>query len=304
MIDIVQFSKKKLVWQWVMIFAGCFLISVAFAFFITPYKIIPGGVYGLGIVLNHIFPGVMVGTFGLLLDIPLLLIAMRIFGAKFGLKTIVCGVLTPVMMNILTVLVGSDPATMLGGAINLSDDVLLSCLFGGLLLGTGLALIFKTHATSGGTDIVAMIVTRYTGINLARSILLVDSAVVMVGLAVFGDWRIPLYSIVTVFVASKMIDYLIEGASTDKLLFILSDRNEEIKKLILEDMDRGGTFIRSQGMYTAKDRDMIFVVVSRREVTLVLGFIKKVDPAAFVVVVDANETLGDGFKTFNDKFGE
>lgn len=284
--------------QWIYLAVGALLIAAAFVLFITPYRIVPGGVYGMGVVLNYLFPAIQVGTYGLSMDIPLLLIAFRIFGARFGTKTIVAAVLTPLVMDVMTLLIGSDPATMLGGKIDLSNDVLLSCIFGGTLLGAGIGIILKTHATSGGTDIVAMIVSKYLHVPISRAVLYVDSLVVLFGLVVLGDWKLPLYSLVTIFVSSRVIDYIVDGGSGDKLLFILSEKHDEIRDFILDGLDRGGTYIKASGMYTGDDKEMVFVVVSRREVSLLRDRIRQVDPEAFMIVVDAHETLGEGFKTF------
>lgn len=293
------FSKKWIL-LWIYILGGSFLLACGFVLFITPYNIIPGGVYGIGIILHNFFPNIKVGTFGLFMDIPLLLLAFRLFGAKFGSKTIVAALLTPIMMNALTHFVGENPATMLNGHINLSDDVLLSAIFGGLLIGAGLGLILKTHATSGGTDIIAMIVAKYAKIPFSRSMLIVDSAIVVIGLIVFGDWLLPLYSIVTIYVYVKTIDYMLEGANSDKLIFIISEKHEKIREFILNNLQRGGTYIKSSGIYTGKDKNMIFLVISRKEVSLVKDCLKEVDPEVFMVVVDAHEIVGDGFKNLNN----
>lgn len=284
--------------QWLYVVVGAALLATAFVLFITPYRIVPGGVYGMGVVLNYLFPKIQVGTYGLSMDIPLLIVAFRIFGTRFGTKTIVAAVLTPLIMDTMTLLVGSDPATMLGGKIDLSDDVLLSCIFGGALMGAGVGLILKTHATSGGTDIVAMIVSKYLHMPISRAVLYVDSLVVLFGLVVLGDWKLPLYSLVTIFVSSRVIDYIVDGGSGDKLLFILSKKHDKIRDYILDGLERGGTYIKASGMYTGADKEMIFVVVSRREVPLMRDRIREVDPEAFMIVVDAHETLGEGFKTF------
>lgn len=130
--------------------------------------------------------------------------------------------------------------------------------------------------------------------------LLVDSLVVIFGMVVLGDWRLPLYSLVTIFVTTRVIDFIVDGASYDKLLFIISDRNDDIREYILEKMGRGGTFIKSSGMYTGAGREMIFLVVSRSEVSAIKGMIKEIDPQSFVVIVDAHQTYGDGFKAFPD----
>lgn len=284
--------------QWLYVVIGALLLASSFVLFITPYRIVPGGVYGMGVVLNYLFPRIQVGTYGLSMDIPLLLIAFRLFGARFGTKTIVAAVLTPILMDAMTLLIGSDPATMLGGKIDLSNDVLLSCIFGGVVMGAGIGLILKTHATSGGTDIIAMIVSRYIHIPISRAVLYVDSLVVLFGLIVLGDWRLPLYSLVTIFVSSRVIDYLVDGGSGDKLLFILSDRHDQIRDFILQRLERGGTYIKASGMYTGAEKEMIFVVVSRREVSQIRDQVREVDADAFMIVVDAHETLGEGFQTF------
>lgn len=300
--DNVPFSRKWLT-SWAMIFGGSIAIAIGFVFFINPYNIVPGGVYGLGIILHSIFPNIKVGTFGLMFDIPLLITAVWVFGSQFGIRTIVVAIVTPLLMNLFTWLCGEDPATMLGGHINLNDDMFLAALFGGVVSGTGLGLVFKANATSGGTDVVSMIVSRFLHLPLSRSIMLVESVIVIIGLLAFGDWKLPLYSIITIFVQTKMIDYIIGGASSDKLLFIISERHEDIRRYLLDKLERGGTYIRANGMYTDADKRMIFVVISRRELALVQSYIKDVDPAVFMVVVNAHETLGDGFKKLSEKIG-
>lgn len=283
---------------WLLLVTGSLVMSAGFVLFMNPYQVVPGGVYGLGIVLHSLFPQIQVGTYGLMCDIPLLLIGLKVFGRRFGMKTIISALMIPLMMNTMTWLIGSTPETIFRGNMDLSHDMFLVCIFGGVLIGTGLGLIIKTHATSGGTDIIAMLLSRYARMPFSRGVLLVDSLVVLFGMIVLENWRLPLYSLVTIFVTTRMIDFIVDGASYDKLLFIISDRQDEIKRFILENMGRGGTFIKSTGMYTGQTRDMIFLVVSRSEVSLVKSKVKEIDPAAFVVVVNAHETFGDGFKPF------
>ena len=286
--------------SWFCVILGSVILSAGFVLFMNPYRVVPGGVYGTGIVLYALVPSVQVGTFGLMLDIPLLLIGLKVFGRMFGVKTVCSALLIPVVMNGMTYLIGENPATMFGGNMNLSQDMFLVCIFGGVFLGCGTGLIIKGHATSGGTDIIAMLLTRYTRMRFSRAILLVDSCIIVFGMVVLGDWRLPLYSLVTIFVTTRVIDFIVDGASYDKLLFIISDRNDDIREYILEKMGRGGTFIKSSGMYTGAGREMIFLVVSRSEVSAIKGMIKEIDPQSFVVIVDAHQTYGDGFKAFPD----
>lgn len=317
-------SVTSLAWwrDMALIFFGCFVVSAGFVFFINPYNFVPGGVYGLGIVLHNIFPTVQVGTFGYMFDIPLLITGLLIFGRQFGGRTFLASCLIPGIMNILSTLVyptkealqALDPAQLLGGAVNLSDHLMLACLFGGSVLGLGLGLVVKGSATTGGTDIVAMIINRFFKIKFSRGVLLVDSIVVLAGLIVIGfgvglddgvetgGWLLSLYSLICIFVASRVIDYAIDGASYDKLLFIISnDHSEELREYIIKDMDRSATYLKASGMYSRDDKEMIFLVVSRREVSQVQRKIKEIDPAAFLVVTDAYDTFGEGFKPFPEK---
>lgn len=302
--DIKSFRlTSKDIKQYLFIMLGAVLISSAFVLFITPYKIVPGGVYGAGIALNYLFPSVQVGTWGLLLDIPLMVLAFIFLGGHLGLKTVFAALLLPLVMNFMTDLIGSDPATMFGGAIDLSDDILLACMFGGVILGAGGSFILRSHATSGGTDIIAMLISKFAHIPIARALLMIDSLVVVFGLIVLGDWKIPLYSLVTIYVCIKVIDLLLEGGSSDKLIYIISDHHDKIRTYIIDDLGRGGTYIKSAGMYTKADKEMIFVVISRREVPLIKDFVHSIDKEAFMVVVNAHETLGDGFKAYEKHIG-
>ena len=296
-----QLYSKQWWLSWISILIGCTLVAAGFVFFATPYKIVPGGVYGLGVVLHHLIPSIKVGTFGFMFDIPLLLIGTRVFGKMFGARTIIAAILTPTIMNLLTMIVGDNPTIMLGGKADLTNDMIIACIFGGVLLGAGVGLVIKHGGTTGGTDIVAMLLNKYTRLPIARGVLIGDSLVVIFGMIVLGDWRLPLYSLVTIFVSARVIDYVIDGASYDKLLFIISEKHEQLKKFILEDLERGATYIKSSGMYTKNDKDMIFLVISRRELSAVQNKIKEIDPDSFLVVVDAHETYGDGFKSFQEK---
>ena len=280
----------------------------------------PGGVYGMGIVLHNIFPSVQVGTFGYMFDIPLMLISMLVFGGGFGTRTVLAARYTPGFMNVLTRLgypnpeavESLDPSLLLGGRLDLSNDLLLTCVIGAVVIGIGQGIGVRQQATTGGTDIVGMLLQKFAGIKFSTGILLADGFVVLSGLAVIGfgigtdeaaanGWMLTLYSLITIYISSRVIAYLLDGASYDKLLFIISDHHEELKRFIIDDLDRSATYIKSKGMYTDSLRDMIFLVVSRKEVRLVQHKIKEIDPKAFVVVTDAYETFGEGFKQFPEK---
>lgn len=299
------FSKKWFI-AYTLIVIGSFILAAGFVFFINPYNIVPGGVYGIGIVVHHLTAGMFsfwptgipIGLFGLVLNVPLTIIGIKVLGPRFGIKTIIGFVLTSVFMDLLTMVVGeNDP-------LGLADDILMACVFGGVLIGFGLGLIFKSKATSGGSDIVAMIIAKHTRLPLGQLMIYVDSVIVLFGLAVFQDWKIPLYSWIVIFITGKVIDITMQGVSYDKTLFIVSKEFELIRDKIINDLNRGGTFIPGKGMFNNSDKTIIFTVLNRRELAILEEYIHQIDPKAFVTVVDANEILGEGFKSLRDKVSE
>lgn len=285
------FSKRWLK-HYSLILIGSFILASGFVLFITPYKIVPGGVYGISIMLHHIF-GTPVGFVALLFDIPLTIIGIKILGPRFGIKTVVSFVLTAVFVDGLTYFYGTEPLV--------KDDALLSSIFGGLFIGVGLGLIFKSRATSGGSDIVAMIISKYTKLPVGQLMIAVDSAIVLIGLIVFQDWKIPLYSLIVIFITGKVIDTILEGMNYDKVLLIISDKTEEIRDKIINDLNRGGTLLNGEGLYNNYERQIVFTVVNRRETVMLQDYINTIDPNAFVTVLNANEILGNGFKSLKEK---
>jgi len=295
------FSKKWLI-DYSLIILGTFILAVSFVYFITPHKIVPGGVYGISIVVHYLTKGVFsfwpdgvpVGTFALMLDIPLIIAGIRILGPMFGVKTITGSILTAVFTDLLTWLRPQAD-------VPLVDDVLLSCIFAGVLAGFGLGLIFKSRATSGGSDIIAMIIGKYTHIQIGHLMIYVDSVIVLFGLIAFGDWAIPLYSWIVIFITGKVIDLTMEGGNYNKALLIISKQHEKIKHKILVDLNRGGTYLKGEGMYTGEEKEIIYTVVSRREVSIIKEYISSIDPDAFITVMDTKEILGEGFQKFETK---
>lgn len=308
--------------SWVGIFVGCIILAAGFVFFVNPYNFVPGGVYGASIVLHNLFPSVQVGTFGYMFDIPLLILSVIFLGSKLGIRTIVAALFTPLAMNVLSelsyptqeALESLDPSLMLGGVLDMSDHLMLACLIGATLIGIGCGLVVRNQATTGGTDIVAMFLQKYAHIRFSTGILLVDAMVVLFGLLVIGfgigtaedmtqpSWHLSFYSLIAIFVSSRVLAYVINGAKDDKLLFIISNENtNELAHFILHDMDRSATYIKSRGLYSNKEKDMLFLVVSNKEVAKVKLKIKEVDPRAFVVVTDAYDTFGEGWKSLPSK---
>ena len=288
------FSKEWFI-VYSLILLGTLIMSSGFVFFISPYKLAPGGVYGIAIMLHHLF-GLPIGIVGLALDIPLTIIGLKILGPRFGIKTVVGFVSTSLWITLLEFVWGYEPLV--------PDAELLSSLYGGALIGVGLGMVFKSRATSGGTDIIAMILAKYTRLPVGQLLIIIDSFIVLGALVAFRDWRIPLLSWLVIFLTGKIIDAIVEGTGYEKSVLIISKKHLEIRDKIINDLNRGGTYINGTGMYNGDEKKIIMTVVNRREVILLKDFIKKIDSNAFVMVSDTNEILGDGFSSLNDSITE
>ncbi len=285
------FSKKWFL-SYSLITIGAFIMAAGYVLFIAPYKIVPGGVYGIGIILYHLI-GVPVGLTGLALNIPLAIIGIRFLGPRFGVKTVVGFFLASGFIDGMAWIYGTEALV--------EGDPLLSSIFGGVLIGLGLGLVFKAKATSGGSSILAMLLTKYSRMPLGQSLMIIDALIVLLGLLSFGDWTIPLYSLIVIFITGKVIDVVLEGFSYEKTLFIVSDKYDEIAAKILQDLNRGGTYLEAKGMYKQDRKKVIFVNVTRREVAILQDFINQIDPHAFVTVIEASEILGKGFRSLTEK---
>ena len=297
MADTSFYQKEKLfsiAWfkSYALIAVGTFLVAVGYVLFISPNKIVPGGIYGIAIMLHHLL-GTPIGLTALAFNIPLTLLGLKILGPRFGAKTVVAFVLTSVFVDTLAYIHGSSPLV--------PGETLVSCIFGGLLVGIGVAFTFKAKATSGGTDVIAMILQKYTHLPLGQLKMMVDSSIVLLSYVAFGDWRIPLFSWITIFVIGKVVDTAMHGFSYDKTLFIISDKHEEIRNSVIHELKRGGTFLQGEGMYKRESKQIIFTVVNPRELYLLEEYIHRIDPEAFIAVLDAYEILGKGFKSLTEK---
>ena len=295
-----KISRKDL-GQYLLILVGSFIVAVAFILFVSPYKFVPGGVYGISIMIHHLTKGVFelfpqglpIGVLSLCMDIPITLLGMKIIGAGFGLKTVIGFTSMSLSTTLLEFSWGYNPLV--------ENEPLLSAVFGGLLIGIGSGLVFKAKASSGGTDAIAAMLSKFTRQPLGKLQIGVDAVVVLMSIAAFHSWAIPLFSLVIIYITGKTIDVVLQGMSVQKALLIISEKHEEIRSRILKDMDRGGTYLLGKGMYEHADKDIILTVLERKEVEELKDFIRETDPKAFMAVLDASEVLGEGFKNLKEK---
>ena len=294
---------KRKIYEYVNVTIGSFLVAVGVAYFVNPAKIASGGVSGIATMFYHTFgwnPGYVIFA----LSVPLFLIGMKVFGKVYGFKSLLGTVLLSAFTSILVDISGGD------GFLDYSEplSVWLSALFGGVTMGAGIGFVMKGGANTGGTDIIAQIVNKYTPLSLGTCLTLVDAIIIAASVFVFGI-ESALFAVTTVYITGITIDKvaLPLGANTAKTVFIISEKHEEIAAVILKDLNHGATLTSATGMYTGHDRPMIMSVVSNQEVATLTAIVKDIDEKAFMIVQNANQVLGEGFipisKAINLKFG-
>jgi uncharacterized membrane-anchored protein YitT (DUF2179 family) len=289
--DYKAFSKKGIK-DILMLVAGSVIMAAGYVFFIVPYKIIPGGVYGIAIILHHEF-GLPTGTMGLIMNIPLIIWGVKELGPKFGWRTILGMTLTSALIDLMTYFWGDI-------SLIRNEDVLLSALFGGVFIGAGLAFVFKAKATTGGSDIVAQIAYKRSKIPMGQLLMMTDIAVVVIGVIIFGDIQLALYAIITIYATGQAVDSLTVGMNYRKGAFIVSKKYNEIADYILKNLRRGATYFHGRGIYKNDEKEVIFTALTRRELVALQEKIKIIDPDAFMTVIDVRDVRGEGFKSFDD----
>ena len=200
-------------------------------------------------------------------------------------------------MSYLTYTVGHGDATVDKFFI---PDFFLNTVVAGLIYGVAIGVIFRAGATSGGSDIISMIIHKYTKISLGVLVLIVDSCISLTTL-IIGDIRLPIYSMILIFIESKLIDIIVEGVTTYKTVFIITDKIDEVKKFIIDDLERGGTCFPGQGLYQGHERKMIYVTLDRSDLVKLKANLRHLDPNAFVNVIESAEIMGYGFKALPEE---
>lgn len=275
----------NLMWKksasWLMIAFGGLVYSLGLNAFLVANHLAEGGFVGISLLLLYKL-GLPVGLTFLILNIPLLILSWKMFGRLFVLQTTV-GVLSVSLFTELTTHVKV-----------VTHDPLLAALYAGVVTGAGLGIIFRTGATTGGADIIARLFRHYKGVAMGRTLFSIDIVVVALVLFIIGH-QVAMYSLVALFVSSRVIDFVIEGASRGKALTIISEEFERIIEAIHDQLGRGTTLLQARGGYTGNDRPVIYCVVSREEVVRVQRIVHDTDARAFVIVADVHEVLGEGF---------
>jgi len=273
--------RRSRVYESLQVFFGVLVMALSFELFLIPNRIAPGGVSGLGTILYHLF-GIPVGVSMLVLNAGLFIICFKELGKEFGVKSLIAAVLLSIFIDLITL----PPVT---------NDPLLASIYGGVIMGLGLGVVFRAGATTGGTVLFAKMIHRYFHfLSVAWVLFLVDFFVVIFAGFVFGP-TLALYALVSLFVSSKAIDLVQEGLNAVKAFIIISDHSEEISARILKDLDRGVTVLYGKGAYTEKDKNVLLCALNRMQSAKLKAIVAEIDPQAFVLVADVTEAMGEGF---------
>ncbi len=311
-------TLKEEITAYALVVLGSLLFAVGDVMFVNPYRMAPGGVYGLANVFYALWGG-KISIYGIAMDIPLLIIGIIFLGPRFGIKTIVSIIMIPVFTYICETVWGYAPLIhdglfeskegltscmpyMVGDVEHyFQPDFFLNTVVAGLIYGVAIGLIFRSGATSGGSDIISMILHKYTKISLGTLVLIVDSCIALTTFVAFQDIRLPIYSVILIFIESKIIDLVVDGVTTYKTVFIITDRVAEVKEFVLHDLKRGGTCFAGVGLYQGQERKMIYVTLDRSDLVKLKSNLRQLDPNAFVNVIQSSEIMGFGFKALPEE---
>lgn len=288
------FSQLDFSWRslrdFLIISLGALVQALAMRLFLVPANLVSGGISGFAQILYYTL-GWPIGLVVLLGNIPLFILGWRYLGGpRFALRTIISLIAFAVFTDLIIATTGVDPLT---------HDVVLNTLYGGILLGVGLGIVYLGRGTSGGTDILSRILNRRFGVSISMSYMITDSLAVIVAGFFFG-WERALYGLIMIFLSGVAADRMAEGSNIVRAAMIISDETEQVTQAIFDELERGVTILPGRGGYTQKDRPIVYVVLTAPEVPRLKTIVHDVDPDAFMVIGQANEVLGEGFKPLHE----
>ncbi|HOJ11896.1 MAG TPA: YitT family protein [Clostridiales bacterium] len=293
-------KKIKAIKEYLLIIIGSIITAAGINIFLVPNKIAPGGVSGIATVIYYLSGGGFpVGIIMLILNIPLFIMGTKYIGKRFIVRTFFGTILLSAIIDLSQPLTSSfiDGFLTRTESLYYAPDLLLYSVFGGLLMGIGLGLVFRSGATTGGSDLAAKIVNHFIpGFTVGQILLFIDTGIIVFAAITFKSFILGLYAIVTLFIMSRVIDAIIEGVDFAKAVYIISDKSDEIAEKIMYELDRGVTSLNGKGMYTGKDREVLLCVLYRGQLPQLKQIVKSVDPIAFIILTDVREVLGEGFK--------
>lgn len=279
-----KYNIKKQITEILGTILGSFVISIGISLFLLPNQLSSGGIAGIGTIIYYLLK-IPMGTTIILLNIPLFLISILKIGKSFFIKSLIGTISLSFFID------WSDKFKAL------TQDRFLACIYGGVIIGVGTAIILKVNSSTGGTDMVTYIAKKYKpNIRTGNIMIIIDIIIVTLNMLFFREIEIGLYSGIAIYLMGKIIDILFEGIDFTKLIFIVSEKSEEIAKKIGKSIERGTTGIYGKGMYTNEERLILMCAVTRRDVSKVTEIAKKIDKNSFIIITNSREVLGQGFK--------
>ena len=285
-------AHKSMLWDYFVMLAGTAMMAVAIDSLYDPMNLVTGGVTGLAILVKAVSNGIIEGGIPLwltnaVLNVPLFLAAMKIKGMKFIGRTAFSTLALSAWLYVLP-------------PMNFSDgDILLASVFGGILTGVGLGLVFLARGTTGGVELLATLIhekVRYY--SIVRIMSFIDGLIIITGVFVFGV-RPALYAMIAIYIVTRLSDYVVEGWKFAKTVYVITEKKQEVANAIMNSLGRGVTGLKALGMYSGKERTMLFCVVSKKRLVDLKELVMEIDTRAFVIVGDAMEVLGEGFIEIN-----
>ena len=278
-------KMKSILRDLFLVVSGSAIFSLSVNMFSAPNNIVQGGLTGVGTVANYLF-SLPIGTVMLILNIPLFLLALRYLRMKFVIKTVISTVIFTFLIDLGAYVIKPY-----------EGDMLLGCIFCGVLSGAGLALVFLTGATTGGTDIIAMLIRkRKKNISMGNIMLFADLVVILLSYVVYGEIESIMYAVIVIFISAKAIDFVLYGREHTKLIFIITSRKDAVLSAILLEIGRGASVLPVTGGYTGKDKALILCAAKKMQIREILHLTATIDPEAFAVVCDAGQVVGKGFE--------
>ena len=277
---------KQTIIDYIVIAIGAFIFSFGIAMFTSPNNIAPGGVSGIGTMLNHLF-NIPIGSVIIAFNIPLFIFSFKKFGKSFFKKSLFATFLTSTFIDILPYILEKHYVY----------SPLLASIFGGVSIGVGVGIIFLRGGTTGGADILAKLIKqKHPHLSLGTLVFIIDAIIVIATLFVYGSIEALLYSTISFFVTSRAVDAIIFGAARSKMLLIITTQPQQIAKRIMNDIQHGVTLIPASGAYTNEEKTILLSVVRPNEVTEINKIVKEIDRSAFTVITESNEVFGYGFQ--------
>lgn len=276
--------------QYTVIVLGCVIYAVGFQFFMYPNNIVSGGIVGVAMIFNELLP-VPVGVTTIILNIPLFVIAWRYFGLDFLISSLVGMALSSAFVDLFAMF-----------KIVLTNDPMLASIIGGVIKGVGLGVIYYVGSTTGGVDIVAkMLRMKNPHLNLGTILLLIDAAIIIAYAVILNKYESAMYSVITMFVVSKVIDLALYGIDNSCICYIISEKSSDISHEIISGyMHRGVTILEGRGAYSGKEKQVIMCVIKRQQIAEIRRIIRNLDENAFFIVSDAKNVFGNGFENIRE----